>query len=60
MAIDRRTIGVFDPFSLDPERLATRPLRDGGWATTMILSSVMSSIDQRRPSRPSPESLTPP
>ncbi len=31
-----------------------------GWATTMIRISVMSSIAQRRPSRPSPESLTPP
>ena len=31
-----------------------------GQARTMIRSSVMSSIAQRRPSRPSPESLTPP
>ena len=31
-----------------------------GGASTMIRSSVMSSIAQRRPSRPSPESLTPP
>ncbi len=31
-----------------------------GWASTMIRISVMSSIAQRRPSRPSPESLTPP
>ena len=31
-----------------------------GQASTMMRSSVMSSIAQRRPSRPSPESFTPP
>jgi len=31
-----------------------------GQARTMRRSSVMSSIAQRRPSRPSPESFTPP
>ncbi len=31
-----------------------------GWAMTMIRISVMSSIAQRSPSRPRPESLTPP
>ena len=32
-----------------------------GWLrSTMIRISVMSSIAQRRPSRPRPESLTPP
>ena len=34
--------------------------RHWGQARTMIRSSVMSSIAQRRPSRPGPESLTPP
>src|SRR5256714_12115270 len=34
--------------------------RHWGQARTMIRSSVMSSIAQRRPSRPRPESLTPP
>ena len=31
-----------------------------GWASTMIRTSVMSSIAQRRPSRPRPLSFTPP
>ena len=41
-----------------PSRAAGRP--QPGWARTMMRISVMSSIAQRRPSRPSPESLTPP
>lgn len=31
-----------------------------GWASTMMRISVMSSMAQRRPSRPRPESFTPP
>ena len=37
-----------------------RAADQAGWARTMMRSSVMSSMAQRRPSRPSPESLTPP
>ena len=36
------------------------PAVNRGWASTMIRISVMSSIAQRRPSRPRPESFTPP
>ena len=47
-----------------PDRRGPRPCRSGspqpGWASTMMRISVMSSIAQRRPSRPRPESLTPP
>ncbi len=39
---------------------ATRRADQPGWAMTMMRSSVMSSIDHRSPSRPSPESFTPP
>ncbi len=45
----------------DPDVCHKRvPLSYPGWARTMIRTSVMSSIAQRSPSRPSPESLTPP
>ena len=45
-----------------PASAPTRRRRQvySGWASTMIRSSVISSIAQRSPSRPRPESFTPP
>ena len=52
--------GVLIRRLLRPRGPAVRGVSYWGWAITMMRNSVMSSMDQRRPSRPRPLSLTPP